>query len=61
MLPCRQDRLQNSVLQITGLKNSFYRKAQQRLKELYLVKQQPQEQPQKSLQQDILQKHLHIN
>ena len=47
------DRLQNSVLQFTGIKNSFYGKAHQRLKEIYLVKQQPQEQPQKSHEQDI--------
>ena len=47
------DRLQNSVLQFTGINNSFYRNAQQRLKEVYLVKQQPQEQPQKSHEQDI--------
>ena len=40
---------------------SFYRKAKQRLKEIYLVKQQPQEQPQKSHEQDILQKHLQID
>ena len=54
-----EDTLQNSVLQFTGIKNSFHRKAQQRLKEIYLVKQQPQEQPQKSYEQDILHKLLH--
>ena len=36
-------------------------KAQKRLKEIYLVKQQPTEQPQKSHEQDILQKHLEID
>ena len=40
----------------------FFCKAQRRLKETYVVKQQPQEQqqeqPQKSHEQDILQKHL---
>ena len=40
---------------------SFYRKVQQRLTEIYLVKQQPQEQPQKSHKQDIPQKHLQID
>ena len=35
-----------SVLHFTGIKNSLYRKTQQRLKEI--VKEQPQEQPQKS-------------
>ena len=37
-------------------------KAQQRLKELCMIKQQPQEQlPQKSHEQGILQKHFHID
>ena len=46
----------------TEIKNSFYRKAQQRLKEICLVKQRPQEQPQKSHKQDVLQlKHLQID
>ena len=39
----------------------FVCKAQRRLKEARVVKQQPQEQPQKSHEQDILQKHLHID
>ena len=43
----------------------FFCKAQRRLKEACVVKQQPQEQPQeqpqKSHEQDILQKHLHID
>ena len=51
-------RLQNSVLQITGINYFFYRKVQQRLKEIYLVKQQPQEKAQKSHKQDIVHKHL---
>ena len=34
----------------------FFCKAQRRLKEVCIVKQQPQEQPQKSKEQDILQK-----
>ena len=52
-------RLHNSVLQFTEIKNSFHHKAQQRRKEIYLDKQQPQEQPQKSYKQDIL--HLQID
>ena len=40
---------------------SLYRKVQQRLTEIYLVKQQPQEQPQKSHKQDIPQKHFQID
>ena len=39
-------------------KNPFYRKVQQRLKEIYRVKQQPKEKPQKSNKQDIEHKHL---
>ena len=46
-----EDRLQNSVLQLTEIKiYSFYCKAQQRLKEMWVIKQQPQEQSQKSYQ-----------
>ena len=37
---------------------SFYCQAQQKLKEIRVLKQQPQEQPLKSLKQDILQKHF---
>ena len=40
---------------------SFYGHAQQWLKEICFVKQQTQEQPQKSHKQDILQKHLQID
>ena len=36
-------------------------KVQRRLKEICVVKQQPQEQPQKSYEQDILQKHLRVD
>ena len=36
-------------------------KAQRILKEICVVKQQPQEQPQKSHEQDILQKHLQVD
>ena len=36
-------------------------KAQRRLKEIHLIKQQLQDQPQKSHEQDILQKHLQID
>ena len=36
-------------------------KAQRRPKEICVVKQQPQEQPQKSHEQDILQKHLQVD
>ena len=51
----------NSKLCITNYcrtKNPFYRKVQQRLKEIYRVKQQPKEKPQKSNKQDIENKHL---
>ena len=54
-------RLHNSVLQFTEIKNSFHHKAQQRRKEIYLDKQQPQEQPQKSYKQDFLHKHFQID
>ena len=54
-------RLNNPVLQFTEIKNSFHHKAQQRRKKIYLDKQQPQEQPQKSYKQDILHKHLQID
>ena len=40
---------------------SFYCPAQQRLKEIWPVKQQLQEPPQKSHKQDIRQKHLQID
>ena len=40
---------------------SFYCKAQQRLKEICVVKQWPREQPQKSHEQDILQNQLKID
>ena len=54
-----EDRLQNSVLKFTEIKvYSFYCIAQQRLKEICVVKQQPQERLQKSHKQDVLQKHL---
>ena len=39
----------------------FFCKEHRRLKEICVVKQQPQEQQQKSHEQDILQKHLQIN
>ena len=38
-------------------KKVFFCKAQRRLKEICVVKQQPQEKPQKSHEKDILQKH----
>ena len=48
---------QNSVLQFTEITMySFYCKAQQRLKEICVVKQRPREQPHKSHEQYILQK-----
>ena len=37
---------------------SFYYQAQQKLKEIWVLRQQPQEQPLKSHKQDILQKHF---
>ena len=40
---------------------TFYCKAWQRLKQLRVVEQPPQEEPQKSQQRDILQKHLQID
>ena len=46
-----------SLCEQTG-KKIFLCKAQQWLKEVCVVKPQPQEQPQKSHKQDILQKHL---
>lgn len=49
------------VLLFSGIKKCFYRKEQQRLKEIYLVKQQQQKEPQKSLKKDILHKHLQIH
>ena len=55
--------LQNSVLQFTEITiYSFYCKAQQRLKEICVVKQKPREQPHKSHEQCILQKrHLMVD
>ena len=55
--------LQNSVLQFTEITiYSFYCKAQQRLKEICVVKQKPREQPHKSHEQYILNKgHLMVN
>ena len=57
-----EDILQNSASQFTEIKiHSFYGLAQQRLKEIWVVKQQPQEQPQESHKQDILQTNLQID
>jgi len=54
-----KDRLHNSLLQFTEMKiYSFYHQVQQRLKDICVIKKQPQEQPQKSHKQDILYKHL---
>ena len=55
--------LQNSVLQFTEITiYSFYCKAQQRLKEICVVKQKPREQTHKSTEQYILQKrYLMVN
>ena len=55
--------LQNSVLQFTEITiYSFYSKAQQRLKEICVVKQKPREQTHKSTEQYILQKrYLMVN
>ena len=50
---------QNSVVKFAEIKvYSFCCKAQQRLKEICVVKKQPQKWLQKSYKQDILQKHL---
>ena len=47
------------ILQFTEIKiYSFYCKAQQRLKEICVVKQKPQEQPHKSHEQYILQSRI---
>ena len=46
---------------LSGIKKCFYHKEQQRLKEIYLVKQQQQKELQKSLKMDILHKHLQIH
>ena len=52
---------QNSCITIFwNTKTPFYRKPQQRLKEIYLVKHQPQEEPQKSHKKDV-QKHFQIH
>ena len=40
---------------------SFYCPAQQKLKEIYAIKQPPQEQPQKSQKQVMLQKYIQID
>ena len=55
--------LQNAVFQFTEIKiYSFYCKAQQRLKEICVVKQKSREQPHKSHEQYILKKrHLMVN
>ena len=54
-------RLHDSLLQFTEMKiYSFYRQVQQRLKDICIIKQQPQEQPQKSHKQDILKNILLI-
>ena len=48
-------RLHNSLLQFTEMKlYSFYRQVQQRLEDICVIRQQPQEQPQKAHKQDIL-------
>ena len=50
-----EDRLQKSVLKFSEMKVYFFHcKAQQRLKETCVVKQQPQERLQKSHKQDFL-------
>lgn len=50
------------MLQFIQIKiRSFYCQEQQRLKEICAVKQQPQEQPEKSHKQSILQKHGQID
>ena len=50
------------MLQLIEIKiHSFYCQEQQRLKEICAVKQHPQEQPQKSHKQSILQKHGQID
>lgn len=69
MKPCGQKKTEEDgrkqtpktlVSLFSGIKKCFYRKEQQRLKEIYFVKQQQQKEPQKSLKKDILQKHLHM-